>query len=170
MVNDQGQLHTIEGVAAAILMVFTAYIMLSSSTLYTPGETHVNDMQMEQLGNDALAMMDTSNGYNQPSPLETEISGNLKDDFAHNLSRYLNTTNSGFKDNFKFSADISYRSTPDDSVKSYHFTDTGTLTGTEHPMKVTRWVYVNNAPPNYINTQLDPRKQSVLLEVTLWRD
>ena len=60
MVDDYGQLYTIEGIAAAVIMLVTAYIMLNTTTLYTPADTHVTDMQLQQLGNDALAMVDTT--------------------------------------------------------------------------------------------------------------
>ena len=59
MVNCEGQLYTMEGIAAAILMVFTMYLVMSTATTYTPGDAHISDMQLEQLGNDALLMMST---------------------------------------------------------------------------------------------------------------
>ncbi|MCC7566269.1 MAG: hypothetical protein KO206_08345, partial [Methanomicrobiaceae archaeon] len=59
MVNDAGQLYTMEGIAAAIIMILTAYIIVSTASIYTPGDTHITDMQLEQLGSDVLAMMDT---------------------------------------------------------------------------------------------------------------
>jgi hypothetical protein len=170
MVDNSGQLYTIEGVAAAILMVFTAYLMLSSTTLYTPGESHVTDMQMEQLGNDALAMMDTSDGYSQSSPLETYIYGDSENDklhFTQNFTRYLNTTKAGYNDNFQFIANVSHRNL-NNTISTYIFTQSGTYTGREHAVKVTRWVFV---PENPLNFNLTPlRNQSVLLEVLIWRD
>ena len=59
-----------EGIAAAILMVFTMYLVMSTATTYTPGDAHISDMQLEQLGNDALLMMSTpgSLGADEPAP------------------------------------------------------------------------------------------------------
>ena len=71
MVNNAAQLYTIEGISAAVIMLVTAYIVLNSTTLFTPADTHVTDMQLEQLGNDALAMMDTTDAITpvvQPVP------------------------------------------------------------------------------------------------------
>jgi hypothetical protein len=169
MVDDQGQLYTIEGVAAAILMVFTAYLMLSSTTLYTPGETHVTDMQMEQLGNDALLMLDTSDGYFQSSPLEMFIYNNLTTEFRNNFTQLLNARNSIYPDKFQFSANVSYRYGTD-SIGTYQFIQSPNFTGREHTVKVTRWVYVApgaSSLPSQVETN---RNQSVLLEVLLWRD
>ena len=59
MVDDRAQLYTIEGVAAAFLMIVTAYLVVSSTTVITPQDVHIIDMQLEQLGNDALVVMDT---------------------------------------------------------------------------------------------------------------
>ncbi len=58
MVNDEGQLYTIEGIAAAALILTTVYLVLNSTMVFTPGDTHVYDMQLEQIGNDVLAVMD----------------------------------------------------------------------------------------------------------------
>jgi len=63
MVTEEGQLYTIEGITAAILMVLTAYFILNSTSILTPGDTHISDMQLEQLGNDALKMMDTAKSF-----------------------------------------------------------------------------------------------------------
>lgn len=171
MVDESGQLYTIEGVAAAILMVFTAYLMLSSTTLYTPGESHVTDMQMEQLGNDALAMMDTSDGFYDSSPLEDYIHGDSANDklyFTQNFTGYLDTTKSGYNENFKFIANVSYRDDLNNSIGTYTFTQLGTYTGREHTAKLTRWVFVPNS--NNVNSRLEARNQSVLFEVLIWRD
>ena len=56
--NDGGQLYTIEGFAAALIMVITAYLVVNATSIYTAGDTHINDMQLESLGSDALKMMD----------------------------------------------------------------------------------------------------------------
>ena len=77
MVNREGQLYTIEGVAAGILMIFTIYLVMSTTTVYTPGDTHISDMQLEQLGTDALLMMNTPvNGVQSESPLQTIVETN----------------------------------------------------------------------------------------------
>ena len=57
--NDRAQLYTIEGFAAALIMVITAFLVLNATSIYTAGDTHINDMQLEALGTDALKMMDT---------------------------------------------------------------------------------------------------------------
>ncbi len=49
MVNSDGQLYTIEGVAAGLIMLFTAYLVVDATSVYTPGDTHISDMQLEQL-------------------------------------------------------------------------------------------------------------------------
>jgi len=51
MVNENGVLYTIEGVAAGVLMITTAYLVVSTTVMFTPGDSHIIDMQLEQLGN-----------------------------------------------------------------------------------------------------------------------
>ena len=48
MVTTDGQLYTIEGIAAGILMITTAYLILSTTSIFTVGDTHISDMQVEQ--------------------------------------------------------------------------------------------------------------------------
>jgi hypothetical protein len=111
MVNNSGQLYTIEGITAAVIMLVTAYIVLNTTTLYTPADTHVTDMQLEQLGNDALAMMDTADrptpstfSYEyKKSPLETYINESRNKDnltaipiligFNTDFNNYINYLN-----------------------------------------------------------------------------
>ena len=79
MVNDGAQLYTIEGVSAALIMLLTAYIVVGATSVYTPGDAHISDMQLEVLGTDALVMMDTPpNSTVTESPLRQII----KDDTA----------------------------------------------------------------------------------------
>jgi hypothetical protein len=61
MVNYDGQLYTIEGVAAGLIMLMTAFIVVGTTSVYTPGDTHITDMQLEQMGSDALHMMNAPN-------------------------------------------------------------------------------------------------------------
>src|SRR5512139_3253005 len=71
MVNsDDAQLYTIEGFAAALIIVITAFLVLNATSVYTAGDTHINDMQLEALGTDALKMMDTPASSAVPSPLQ----------------------------------------------------------------------------------------------------
>ena len=50
MVNSDGQLYTIEGIAAGILMITTAYLILSTTSIFTVGDTHISDMQLSNSG------------------------------------------------------------------------------------------------------------------------
>lgn len=165
--NDEGQLYTIEGIAAAALILTTVYLVLNSTMVFTPGETHIYDMQLEQLGNDVLAVMDQPvNGSSQKSPLEEYIEKSdqaSRDLFSERFLKY-STTTTGVDDNIQFEATI------------YHNTG-GQVIGTEfvksrdyHREKavmVTRWVNIDGS----INSSLEWRdqNQTVLLEVLLWR-
>jgi len=178
MVNNHGQLYTIEGVAAAFLMIFTTYIVLSTTTIYTPADTHVIDMQLEQLGTDALAMMDTADtwgGGADPyySELESLISEWKPDDFNSKYYQLINSRYDGLDPRpIHFTSKIYYRDSSD-LIREYSFNPSGLLPGTR-PVTVTRWVYITGDQLHTIWNHLDnPRSdkdQLVLLEVTLWRD
>ena len=66
MRNTDGQLYTIEGIAAALIMIMTAYLVVSATSVYTAGDTHISDMQLEALGTDALKVMDARSHLSKP--------------------------------------------------------------------------------------------------------
>jgi hypothetical protein len=180
MVNDSGQIYTIEGVAAAILMVVTAYLAVSSTTVLTQQDVHIINMQLQQLGNDALAMMDTPDSYStNVSNLSFMVNGTLAGnpveaannitEFRNQFMGYLNaTTNTGMENNlYSYNATIYYRNVSD-QVNSLQFNESPFHYYHESAVMVSRWVYL----PGFDNTtHLDMRSgnQSVLLEVLLWR-
>lgn len=68
MKNSDGQLYTIEGFAAALIMLMTAYLVVNATSVYTAGDTHISDMQSEALGSDVLKMMGTSPSVSSVPP------------------------------------------------------------------------------------------------------
>jgi hypothetical protein len=165
MVNDEGQLYTIEGVAAAVLLVVTAYLVLNATSLFTPGDTHINDMQLEQLGTDVLRMMDTtvsfnsssnSSYYQKMSPLEFYIITNNSSAFKNDFYSYAQENDTSlpplYKPPLHMDATIYYSN---GSNMSY-LSPTSPMTNRENIVTVTRWVNL--------------RDQVVLFEVHLWRN
>lgn len=189
-----GQLYTIEGIAAALIMLVTAWIVLGTTTVYTPGDTHISDMQLEQLGTDALAMMATPNDTIQNRNYSSDLQQFIKNNYSAStipagdyhtgpilfnkmFLAYCNSTTGGKTDNIQYMASISYRNatTP---TGSYDFAKSRNLTAGDHAVRVTRWVYIDNTPnpgtdhPSLTpsgNNILDRRHQEVLVEVLLWR-
>jgi hypothetical protein len=178
MVNERGILYTIEGLAAGVIMITTAYLILSTTSIYTPGDAHITDLQMEQLGNDVLAVMDTPLRPNQSSSLQIYIETNNKAAFREHFLK-LSTYHTGdWEDKIKINASVYFNNKTKGVIDYYPFTDenysSGNLTGSEHLVKVTRRVTISNnatLPANPHGISPDPlRNQSVLLEVLIWRD
>ena len=168
MVNDAGQLYTMEGVAAGLIMLLTAYIVVSTTSVYTTGDTHIPDMQLEQLGSDVLAMMDTPDAEDTESDLKRYINADNaaggSDQFRDTFLNYCNRTTSGAIDNLYMSANVTYRE--GDLIKERLFVeppDDGSWTGRESAVRVTRWVQLPTGNP------YGSRPQAVLVEVLLWR-
>ena len=172
MVNTGGQLFTIEGVAAGLIMLLTVYIVVGTTSLYTPGDTHISDMQLEQLGRDALHMMNIPNSstvYSE-STLQKIIKNNDTAQFREKFLLFCNNKTGGINDNLQFSADIYYRNSLTNSVNQIHFTESRKPTGSEHAMRVTEWVQVDNSPGGSMPAEVENRVQAVLMEVLVWRD
>ena len=167
MVNSDGQLYTIEGLAAGLIMLVTAYMVLNSTSLYTPGDAHISDMQLETLGTDALVLMDTpANSSLAESPLREIIRNNDGAQFRTLFMKYTNASGFGPKHDIQFSASYTYESATDTSIASIPLNSSRNLTGGEHAVRVTRWVIVPKSLPSTATTE--PR--AVLVEVLLWRD
>jgi hypothetical protein len=157
MVNEQAQLYTIEGVAAAILMVITAYLVISSSTIFTPQDTHINDMQLEQIGHDALVIMNTPAVNGTPSILSLCI-GYYPAGFSENFTRLINAKVYPGTDALRYNVTVFYR----DSTTVKNISYGGDQYYRENAVKVTQWVNVDSSA-----TQLSDKV--VLVEVLLWR-
>lgn len=172
MVNSDGQLFTIEGIAAALIMLMTAYLVMNATSIYTPGDAHINDMQLEVIGSDALRMMNTFPDTTNDKTLLGNLSRNNDGDgFGINFSRLLNNRTQAKEDTIQWRADIVFRR-PDGSVNSTYLNMSRPLSGGEHAVKVSQWTIMEG---RYLN---DPtitgdeiiRKRAVLVEVLLWRD
>jgi len=57
--DEKGQLHTIEGLAAALLMISTLFFVTQGVTVITPQTGLSLDAQLKQSGADALMVLDT---------------------------------------------------------------------------------------------------------------
>ena len=172
MVNDAGQLYTMEGVAAGLIMLLTAYIVVSTTSIYTAGDTHIPDMQPEQLGSDVLAMMDTPDIDGGTSELVgfvkkgTGIGGgnDLQDEFLANCKMRSGDPD----DNLRAQVYLSYRTLGGSVNTTLLSSPDPWFTGRENTVRVTRWVQLSQQPgdmPGDMRT--DP--QAVLVEVLLWR-
>jgi len=166
MVNEAAQLYTIEGVGAAILMVVTAYLVISSTTIFTPQDTHISDMQLQQLGSDALAMMDIADAYNGKSTLQLAIEGNNSQMFLQSFSRLVNSTTTAYDDGLKFNTMVYYR-TDSSGIQPFKLCNNADYFR-ENAVTATRWVYIT--PPFDATLPFDNRDQVVLVEVLLWRN
>jgi len=170
--NESAQLYTIEGFAAALIMVITAFLVLNATSVYTAGDTHINDMQLEALGTDALKMMDTPVSSAEISPLVEIITyttpvGTLNATFNTMFMNYTNVTGAGPIHDIQYSASYSCRDSTTNNVTSYPLSYSRNLTGGEHSVKATKWVIVNKPAP-FCGSGFTQR--AVLVEVLLWRD
>ena len=180
MVNDRGQLFTIEGVAAGMIMLLTTYLVLGATTIYTPGDSHISDMQLEQIGTDALRMMNTPVNGTTQSPLqeiiaETDTNSTVAaTTFNTAFLNYVNNRTGSMSDNLHYNAVVTFRNTTDtntNSTWSYSLASNRNLTGVEHPVRVTEWVLIG--PPGIVlppGAPYLPVPRAVLVEVLLWRD
>lgn len=169
--NETGQLYTIEGIAAAMIMLVTAYLVLGATSVYTPGDTHISDMQLEQLGTDALRMMNTQvNGTDAKSPLQGIIENPdplaASQDFNTIFLNYCNNRTGSEKDDLHYSADVTYYNITGKTTAMYPLASNRNLTGGEHPVRVTGWVVADKKLPGSSVTE----DRAVLVEVLLWRD
>jgi len=171
MVNDSGQLYTMEGVAAGIILLLTMYIVISTTSIYTAGDTHIPDMQLEQLGSDVLAMMDTSDVNGSESQLVGFVKGGVPSGDTLR-TKFLNNCKmrAGDEDtNLRAQIYLSYRK-PGGSVNTTLLSPADPeFTGRENAVRVTRWVQLDGILPGIPDIEHSSRPRAVLVEVLLWR-
>ena len=166
MLNTDGQLYTIEGFAAALIMIATAYLVVNATSVYTAGDTHINDMQLEALGTDALKVMDIPVSRDEHSMMQDIIENGNHLAFGSNFSYLINNKTGQNSDHIQYTASYSYRNTTDNSVSSALINSSRNLSGGEHAVRATKWVVVNKQLPGDITV----RDRAVLVEVLMWRD
>jgi len=177
--NDEGQLYTIEGITAGVIMLVTAFTIFNSGLVYTPGDAHISDMQIQQLGYDALAMMDTPAelGPVKESPLAEMIKAKNDAGFKSEFNRYLtlHTGTTEFVDSLEFNATVFNRlkNSGAGTVHSYHFSNSTmsevSMLTREPAISVTRYVWLSDRPGGSVDSEYDNGGQLVLLEVLIWR-
>jgi len=181
MKNADGQLYTIEGFAAALIMLITAYMVVNATSVYTAGDTHINDMQLEALGTDALTIMGTPADAGEYS-LGTSMLRKIIEDPVSLPNEtfkamFLNMTNNetgapldysrvdSTMDFIQFNATYTCRDAAND-IFTYPISHSRALTGGEHTVRATKWVIADTGA----NCGGSPYNRSVLVEVLLWRD
>ncbi|MCQ1537504.1 hypothetical protein FTO68_00650 [Methanocalculus taiwanensis] len=173
MVGDGASLYTIEGLAAGLLMIATAAIVLQSISVYTPGDTHIDDMLLEQLGADALAVLDLPVEPDGRTQLEVLLhNGDDGSAFHEAFYPLLRMRSFAPDDPVQYAASISFRD-GDEGVVVVPYTSAAShtgaapYTGRDPAIRVSRWVHLqawHGLPPPIPN-----RDQMALLEVILWR-
>jgi len=165
MVNSDGQLFTIEGIAAALIMLMTAYIVVNMTSVYTPGDSHINDMQLEVIGSDALKMINTpETGSVGKSPLVRIVEDGDGSAFYTIFNNTLNNKTGNQSDTIQFMANISYVRS-DQTINSTSLNMSRPMYGGEHAVHISQWIIVDKQFPD---TTLG--KHAGLVEVLLWRD
>jgi hypothetical protein len=152
-------------------MIMTAYLVVNATSVYTAGDTHISDMQLEQMGSDALKIMDTPLVENAKSPLQEIVENPGGVNNATFGSMFLDLTNlkpgSG-SDHIQYTANYTCRNHPGDKIESYPLSSSRNMTLGEHAVRVTKWVTVNKGAAAFCGTTNTER--AVLVEVLMWRD
>ncbi len=179
MVKEAAQLYTIEGIAAGLIMILTAFFVINATTVYTAGDSHISDMQMETLGSDVLKMMDTpadssvtktllqaiiEDPVSVPNETFKKSFLNLANNRTGLSPDYYTTIDSGMG-YIQFTANYTCRVDPGTEIESYPISYSRNMTGGEHAVRATKWVVVDKAVCG--NAKQD---RAVLVEVLMWRD
>ncbi len=177
MVNSGGQLYTIEGLAASLILLLTAYLVVNSTSVYTQGDAHISDMQLEVTGSDALNMMDhvtniSPDGTVGKSPLQVMVENGDSAGFVTSYTNIVNNKTTSGKDRIQFAANVTYVRSDGSVNITTPLGMTRQLTGGEHAVRVSRWLIVENSGrfPQCDGSSSGVRKHAVLVEVLLWRD
>jgi hypothetical protein len=182
MVKEGAQLYTMEGIAAGLIMLLTTYLVLGSTSVYTPGDTHITDMQLEQVGSDILRVMDTPLKLTdslQPNRTDLELIvnttnntrfyGNFIDDYLCNPNAVAEKISVGCND-IQVNASIWYVNNSN-TLGSYLLPNpaSGPYIGSGPGVRVTHWIQTNLKPGGTGTSDMRTEPQVVLVEVVLWK-
>lgn len=167
--DDSAQLFTIEGIIAGLIMLSTAFIVIGSVNIYTPGDAHISDMQLKQLGSDALLMMDTPDNYGEKSKLriivENVSAGGAKAEWAksefHTVFGDALKTGTGTTDiidSIRYNTTVYFRD--GNKIDNYPLGETGSEIARQPSVSTGRLVLVDDSGTNKI----------FRVEVRLWRE
>jgi len=186
MVKDGAQLYTMEGIAAGLIMLLTTYLVLGSTSVYTPGDTHLTDMQLEQVGSDILKIMDTPANHTSKSSLRILIDNTDTQGFNDSFSgTYFNSPNTRAavtafgSSRIRIKTTIWFRNQTSNAVEKYTLyssPDDIANPAAEGPgVRVTRLVHLDARPPGLQALDFEAwesmrdKPQEVLVEVLMWQ-
>lgn len=169
--NDSGQIFTIEGIIAGLIMLSTAFAVVSSVNIYSPGDAHITDMQLSSLGNDALLMLDTPETPDEMSLL-AEIAGAVGEgdqEAAEARNRFesafgealaMGTGATVIVDSIGYDASVFYRDTATGTICSYPLGESGESIPRQSSVGAGRLVIA----------EFDGNERIVRVEARLWRE
>lgn len=108
--NDKAQLHTLEGLVAAILMTLTVLMITQSTTIVTPQNELAVDVQLEQLSSDVLTVLDIAPQLTIQNNL-TECVANwslTEASYPSNNLEMLDNNLAGLMGNALYNVDLAY--------------------------------------------------------------
>jgi len=119
--SDKAQMHTLEGLAAAILVISTIIFITRAMVVVTPQIELSLDAQLKQYSSDALIQLDSDNLYNLTGYVAAWNGGgaNLTVQVANNITGLDNRLNGILPDNVAYNLDFVYWK---DSLKSLNTT------------------------------------------------
>lgn len=108
--DDKGQLQTLEGLGAALLITMTVVIITQSATVITPQHEMMLDVQLEQMAYDILTLLDVTPSYVMGANLTECVAGWDMNQAAikHNSLPYLDRELSVLLPGFLYNVDMSY--------------------------------------------------------------
>ena len=75
--NDSGQLYTIEGIIASVVLLSVLLFVIQANSIIVPQTEKIADMKLQQKANDILTCVDISNG-SQAYVTNGSVSSDLK--------------------------------------------------------------------------------------------
>ena len=71
--DDRGQLYTIEGIIASLILLGVLLFIIQANSLVVPQTEKISDMKLQQKANDILTCIEISNGSNHGNDLKTYV-------------------------------------------------------------------------------------------------
>ena len=167
MVDDNGQLYTIEGIFAAILVLISVYVVLETGmapSYLFPSPSGGEEVRLQQIADDALLILDTPERPGQESPLATLVREKNGTGFVSDYRELLEekTGVSPTGSPVQFAAEVWYRDS--DECLVLPFGNSGDVYSGGPATRVSRFIALPEDAFLW-----GGHCQAVLLEVLVWR-
>jgi hypothetical protein len=134
----KGQVFTLEGIVAAVMMLMVTYFLFHSTIIISPLTGESSDAQLKQLGLDVLTLLDNPSSSSNDT-LQNALTSLNQSNYPYGL---IDSLEEILPENVDYNLQVLYYNTTEDELHIYPITS---KTYTEDTVSASRYVVIRNS-------------------------